>query len=77
MLGDELLEERDVARVVDPRRRHPDVGRVLRRRERARVRRDHEGVLGERADDVVALADARQEDGYVAVGPVHPPVPPL
>ena len=27
--------------------------------------------------DVVALADTSEEDRYVAVGPVHPPVPPL
>ena len=75
VLVNERLKERHVSGVVYTRRRHVEVRRVLRRRERARVGRDHERMLGERADDVVALADAREDDRY-ALGR-HPPVSPL
>ena len=62
VLGDELLEERDVAGVVDARRRDGEVGGVARGRERVGIGGDRERVLGERADDVVALADAGEQD---------------
>ena len=38
------------------------VGGVLRGRERVGIGRDHGGVLGERRDDVVALADPGEQD---------------
>ena len=75
VLGDQPLQERHVVGVVDTWRRHAEVGRVLRGGERRRVGRDRERVLGERADDVVALADTSEDDGY-STG-FHPPVSPL
>ena len=66
---DELLEERHIARVVDRGRRAPDIRRVLGGRERVGIGGHDEGVLSERADDVVALADAGKQDCYaVAAG---------
>ena len=57
----------------------PVMGGVLGRRQRVGVRGDHGGVLGERGDDVVPLADPGQEDRHVAYGAggVHPPRSPL
>ena len=69
-------QRRHVRRVVDPRHRDADVGGVLGRRKRVRIRGDDGRVLGERRHDVVALADAREQDGY-ALGGCHPPVSPL
>ncbi len=62
VLRAEPLEEGDVARVVDARRRDPEVRGVLRGGERVRVGGDRERVAGERADDVVALPDAGEQD---------------
>ena len=86
-------QRRDIRRVVDPRHRDADVGRVLRRRKRVRIRRHHQRMLRERRDDVVALPHARQQHGNVpavgawgavareqyayALGGCHPPVSPL
>ena len=53
---------------------------VLGGRERVGVSRDHGRVLGERRDDVVALADPGEEDrrAYGAwFGGCHPPSAPL
>ena len=55
-------QERDVAGIVGARRRDAHVGRVLRGRQRAHVGGDHRRVPREGGDDVVALADARQQD---------------
>ena len=63
VLAGDAFEERHVVGIVHRRRRHAHVGRVLRRGERVRVRRHDERVAGERADDVVALPDPRQEYG--------------
>ena len=63
VLGDELRERVDVARVVDPRRERAAVGVVERRRERVEVDRDRRRAgAGEGGDDVDALARAREED---------------
>ena len=49
---------------------------MARGRERARVGGDRERVLGERADDVVALADAGQQDGGALADRGQPPAGP-
>jgi hypothetical protein len=67
------LQRRNVAGVVDARNGAARVRRVLRRRERVGVGRHHRRVLGERRHDVVALADAGEQDAYFC----HPPVSPL
>ncbi len=63
MRGDDALEKRDVVGIVDPRRCDLHVGGVAGRRERVGIGGDRERVLAEHADDVVALADAGQQDG--------------
>ena len=71
----QLAQRRDVAGIVDPRTARAVVRGVLRRRERVRVGRDDGRVLGERRDDVVALADAGQQDRLrrsAAIRPVSP-----
>ena len=73
VLAAQLGERRDVRGIVDPRHRHASVRGVLGRRERVGIGGDRERVLGERRDDVVALADAREQHPYVC----HPPVSPL
>ena len=75
-------QRRHVGRVVDQRHRDAVVRGVLRGRERVRVGGDDRRVLGEGGDDVVALADAGEEDALQIVrvdGPLmsHPPVSPL
>ncbi len=65
-LAHQLPQERDVLGRVRARRGDAVVGGVLRGRQRAHVGRDHGRVLREGGDDVVALADAGQQDGGAA-----------
>ena len=87
----QLGEEGDVAGVVDARWRDAVLRGVLRGRKRVRIGGDRRRELREAGDDVVALADAGEEDGLagaargrIAARPVrrsahvrHPPVSPL
>ena len=73
----QLPQRRHVRRVVDPGYGLAVVGGVLRRRQRVGVSGNHGRVLGERRDDVVALAHPGEQDAYVALGGCHPPLSPL
>jgi hypothetical protein len=75
VLGAQLGERRHVVGIVDARRGEAVVRGVLRGCERIRVGGDRRRVLGEGGDDVVALADAGEEDRFAHVR--HPPVSPL
>ncbi len=74
----ELAQRPQVTRVIDERDGCADVRGVLRGRERRGVDGDGAGQAGEAGDDVVALADAGQEDcGRAHGSPSQPPAAPL
>src|SRR4051812_41176940 len=75
--GEELGEEGEVVGVVVAGGRVARGRRVLRGGQRAGIDGDDRRVLGERADDVVALAAAGEQDGGHGCGPRQPPVAPL
>lgn len=74
VLGAQRAERREVGGVGERWRGGVDVGRVARGGERVGVDGDDAGVLGEGRDDVVAPADAREQDRRQRP---QPPVAPL